>query len=374
MKISQSDQQRLNAFYDHVKEHSQVMLGYPAATDFDYEALKPFMDYLINNVGDPFVEGTYKLQSFEFEREVIDFWARLTHAPEDNYWGYVTNGGTEGNLYGLYLAREILPKGIVYFSQDTHYSVTKNLHFLNMRNIMIRSQANGEIDYEDLRETLKINRAEPAIVFANIGTTMTEAKDNVAKIREIFDELVLSQYYIHSDAAMTGSMLPFLETKPKFDFADGADSISISGHKFIGAPIPCGIVLARKDYVQRISRSIAYIGNLDTTITGSRNGLTPLMMWYAIRSFGEDGFRKRAQRSVALAEYAEAQLKKIGVAAWRNPNSLTVVMPEAASWIQKKWQLATAKGVSHIMLMPSNNIDETMIDNFVRDMASEASS
>ena len=38
----------------------------------------------------------------------------------------------------------------------------------------------------------------------------------------------------------------FLEPRPAWDFEDGADSIAISGHKFIGAPIPCGTVLARR--------------------------------------------------------------------------------------------------------------------------------
>jgi len=372
--ISQTDQSRLKSLKDRLEHHSKVSLGYPVASDFDYSDLKPFMDFVINNVGDPFADSTYKVETREFEREVVEFWARMTNAPEDNWWGYVTNGGTEGNLYGLYLAREIYPRGIVYFSQDTHYSVTKNLHFLNMRNIMIRSQPNGEIDYDDLRETLKVNRDVPPIIFANIGTTMTEAKDDIGKIREILDELAIPQNYIHSDAALAGAFAPFLDPKPNFDFADGADSISISGHKFIGSPMPCGIVLARKDYVNRIARSIAYIGNLDTTITGSRNGLTPLILWYAMRRFGEQGFRERALRCISLAEYAEQQLQQVGVDAWRNPNSLTVVMPQVAKWVQDKWQLATAQGISHIMLMPQKELDEKMIDEFVSDMASSMAS
>ena len=58
-------------------------------------------------------------------------------------------------MYGLYMAREMFPQGVVYFSQDTHYSVLKNLRVLNYRNIMIRSLDNGEIDYTDLRETIR---------------------------------------------------------------------------------------------------------------------------------------------------------------------------------------------------------------------------
>src|SRR5690606_16787384 len=222
---------------------------------------------------------TWRVDSSALEREVVEYFARLMRAPGDDWWGYVTNGGSEGNLYGLYLARELHPNGIVYFSEETHYSVSKNLHLLNMRHIMIRAQDNGEIDYDDLYETLKIHRDKPPIIFANIGTTMTEAKDDIAKIRGMLEKLAIHQYYIHSDAALYGPVAPFVNPKPAFDFADGADSIAISGHKFIGSPIPCGIVLARKRHVDRIARSIAYIGCLDTTITGSRNGLTPVFLW-----------------------------------------------------------------------------------------------
>ena len=135
---------------EQVTQLAGLELGYPVAFDLDFSALMPFLAISLNNAGDPFVPMTYQLNSHEFEREVVSFFADLTRAPADQWWGYVTNGSTEGNLYGLYLARELFPDGMVYFSQDCHYSVSKNLHFLNMRHIMIRSQENGEIDYDDL--------------------------------------------------------------------------------------------------------------------------------------------------------------------------------------------------------------------------------
>ncbi|MDJ0927194.1 MAG: histidine decarboxylase [Gammaproteobacteria bacterium] len=367
--LSDADRARLDDFYRYIEEKSHSEAGYPSAMDYDYSELKDLLDYSLNNVGDPFVAGTSKVNSREFEIEALQFWARLMRAPQDDWWGYVTNGGTEGNLYGLYLARELYPKGIVYFSQDTHYSVTKNLHFLNMRNIMIRSQPNGEIDYDDLRETLKVNRDSPPIIFANIGTTMTEAKDDLGTINGILDELAIPNRYIHSDAAMCGSIAPFLEPRPRFDFADGADSIAISGHKFIGSPIPCGIVLAHRSHVNRIASAIAYIGNLDTTITGSRNGHTPVIMWYAIKTMGEAGLRARVQISLELAAYAERKFIEAGVGAWRNPDAITVVFPAVSEELQHKWQLATAGGISHMILMP--NITRELIDTIVADVAAE---
>lgn len=365
MALNEADQARLTRLHAQVKDHTANFLGYPVSKDFDYTELLPFLQFPLNNLGDPFADSTWKVATREFEQEVVAFFAEVLRAPQDNWWGYVTNGGTEGNLYGLYLAREMMPKGIVYYSQDTHYSVAKNLHFLGMRSIMIRSQANGEIDYDDLREVMHIHRDSPPIIFANIGTTMTEARDDIRRIRAMMDELALAHFYIHADAALCGMICPFIDPRPPFDFADGADSVSISGHKFLGSPIPCGVVIAKKHNVDRISRSISYIGSLDTTITGSRNGFTPLMLWYRIRTLGVDGMRARVQQSLSTAAYAEQRLNDIGVKAWRNPDCITVILPKADPALKEKYQLATANSITHLICLP--NVTTEQIDQFVND-------
>jgi len=364
--LSAADQERVQELLDQFRRDADVELGYPVAFDVDYRVLADFLGFNLNNVGDPFRPVSFQLNTHEFEREVVRFFATKTRAPEDDWWGYVTNGSTEGNLYGLYLARESLPDGIVYFSQDSHYSVRKNLHFLNMRHIMIRSQQNGQMDYDDLRESLCIRRDAPPIVFANIGTTMKEARDDVGVIRSILADLALDKYYIHSDAALCGGYAPYLDPRPSWDFADGADSIAISGHKFFGTPMPCGIALARRQNVERIGRAVAYIGTVDTTVTGSRNGLTPLMLWYAIHSLGDKGLKARITRALETAAYTEARLRDAGIMAWRNPQALTVVFPSPERAVCDKWQLATNDGISHVICMP--HVTHAQIDRLVADI------
>jgi len=365
--LSPENAGRLKDLMERLTADSELMLGYPVSKDFDYAKLADFLNFPINNLGDPFVPSTYNIGTREMEREVLQFFAELFRAPVNNWWGYVTNGGSEGNLYGLYLAREIHPKGMVYFSQATHYSVQKNLHLLNMPNIVIRTQPSGEIDYEDLRDTIKMNRHMPVIIFANIGTTMTEARDDVSKIKGILQDLAIQHYYIHADGALSGSYSAFIEPRPAFDFADGADSIAISGHKFIGSPIPCGVVVVKKNNRDRIARSVSYTGSMDTTITGSRNGHTPLFLWYMIKCLGLDGFRKRALHSLDVAAYAEMRLKEIGVNAWRNPDSITVNLPEPTMEVRIKWQLALENGWCHIICMP--NVTKEQIDRLVEEIA-----
>ena len=365
--LAEKDRERLENLKESLGRSRDTFLGYPVSKDFDYSELTPFLQYPINNLGDPFEEGTWKVQTHQMEKEVVAFFARLFRAQPKDYWGYVTNGGSESNLYGLYLAREMYPKAMVYYSESTHYSVRKNIHLLNIPSIVIRSQENGEIDYEDFENTLRMNRHKPAIVLTTFGTTMKEAKDDVSRIKGILRNLAVQDHYIHCDAALSGSYGAFMEPRVPFDFKDGADSISISGHKFVGSPIPCGVIITKRGHRDRIAKGISYIGSLDTTITGSRNGHSPLFLWYALKQLGEEGMKARYLHGLEVAEYCKNQLNEIGVKAWSNPGSLTVVMPRTPDAVKQKWQLATEGEVSHIICMP--NVTKSQIDEFIEDLA-----
>ncbi len=369
MKLHTTEQQQLEQLYLSIQNTTQNFLGYPVSKDFDYSELMPFLKYPLNNLGDPFSESTYRVDSRTMEREVVNFFAGLFRAHTEDIWGYVTNGGSEGNLYGLYVARELYPKGMVYFSEATHYSIQKNVTLLNVDYVIVKSLPNGEMDYEDLQDAIGYHRHRPAIIVANIGTTMTEAKDNTKKIKGILENMAIEKHYIHADAALAGGFAPFVTPRPAFDFEDGIDSISISGHKFIGSPMPSGVVIVKKDNRDRIARRIAYIGSSDATITGSRNGHTPLFLWYAIKKLGVDGFKKRTEHSLAVASYTEKKLKELGIKAWRNPNALTIVFPALSKAIIDKWQLATEKGQSHIICMP--NVSYEQINEFIADVELE---
>lgn len=367
--LNKIDQDKLDRLRDYCVREADHFLGYPCTREFDYTPLYEFLSYPLNNVGDPYSSSNFHLNTHEFEKEVLSFYGELIDAPHDKTWGYVTNGGTEGNMYGVYLAREIYPDGIVYYSEDTHYSVAKILRMVHAKNIMIRSQPNGEIDYDDLAETINIHREAPPIIFANLGTTMKGAVDDIRKIRKILAEKVITKYYIHADAALSGMILPFVDEPQPFRISDGIDSISVSGHKMIGSPIPCGIVLAKKNNVERIARSVEYIGSFDTTISGSRNAISPLFLWYAIKTRGFEGFKVITQQCFEIADYAIAQFQSVGLDAWRNKNSITVVFPSCSLNSLKRWQIAVHKGCAHIITMP--HVGKHHIDRILKDILEE---
>lgn len=355
----------LTGLYERLKNDSEHMVGYPSTHITDFSSLYPFMNFFINNIGDPYVSNTFRINTHEIECKVISWFKNILSADRQNVWGYVTGGGTEGNMYGVYLAREMLPGGIVYYSEDTHYSVAKILRMVNARSIMIRSRSDGEVDYEDLDETLAIHRDAPPIIFANIGTTMRGAIDNLDKIKAILKKRAIKRYYIHADAALSGMILPFIDNPPPFDFSAGIDSISISGHKMPGIPLPCGVVLAKQEHVNRVGRAVEYVGTNDTTVAGSRSGITPLFLWHLIEQVGEEGFRKIVKNCLETADYAIAQFVAHGIKAWRHKNSLTVVFPRRSDSALKKWQVATQGDEAHLIAMP--HVTKKQIDDFIKD-------
>ena len=131
--LATEDARRLDELYAQFEELNPRSIGYPCNQTWDYSSLFRFLEFSANNVGDPFQGSLFRMNTHEIEREVVAQFGEFARAEPDSCWGYVTTGGTEGNMYGLYLARELFPEGIVYFSEETHYSVAKILRLQHTR-------------------------------------------------------------------------------------------------------------------------------------------------------------------------------------------------------------------------------------------------
>ncbi|HAS6238573.1 TPA: glutamate decarboxylase [Vibrio vulnificus] len=185
--IGQSEDEQDTAFsqvQQYVNRQKARFLGYQTEEKIDYgKRIAPFLDVSMNNVGDPFVDGNYTINTKFVERMVLDYFASLWNAKwpsqgpylkadgswdrgdPESYWGYVlTMGSTEGNLYAMLNARDYLsgqtllddeicgedahgrtittsqlyahyPQAsqenpnaytpVAFFSEDTHYSIVK---------------------------------------------------------------------------------------------------------------------------------------------------------------------------------------------------------------------------------------------------------
>ena len=357
---------------EHLVDKQAHNLGYPANLAYDYQPLveteKPFR-FHFNNIGDPDENPIYDVHTKEQERRVIRFCCDLWKFPPEKTWGYVTASGTEGNTQALYIARELFPTGILYFSKDSHYSIKKIAHMLKIPYMEVDTYDNGEMDYRDFENKLVANITVPAIINANIGTTMTGAIDDTRHIFRIIQKhKKTTEYFLHADGALSGFLLPFFE-KDIF-FKRYIHSISISGHKFLGVPFPCGIFLldtaTRKKRDDGVGEFVEYISCQDCTIAGSRSGHGPLFLDYIIKEKGMEGFEKDAAGCIENADYLITKLAELNYDPWRNNNSITVVFRQPNMDLVKKWKLASQQGCSYVVVLP--HVTKEVIDRFIVDL------
>ena len=344
-----------------IKNSLSTYLGYPCNCGYSYADVLKFFNLHINNVGDPNVSGTYRANTKDIELQVLEFFADLWGIKRENVWGYITHSGTEGNLQGLFVGREsACGKPHVFFAtKDSHYSIFKIAKLLCLNLCIVQSQANGEMDYHDFEAKLQEHQGKYVIVNANLGTTMKGAMDDTREIYRIIKKHK-ADCYIHIDGALSGFYLPFIETD--LYFKAHVNSMSISGHKSMGVPFPCGVFIMEKRFLKLVSHEIEYMGSVDCMISGSRNGHTPILMQHIIQKKGYDGFRKDTLTCIELAEYLVDHIPN----AWRNSNSLTVVIPKPNEEMIKKWQLATEGDISHIVVLP--HVTREKLDDFISDL------
>lgn len=347
-------------------DDAQTNIGFPATLDLDYARLFPFFNMFLNNLGDPFVDSAYPRHTKDLEREVLTWFANLLRAPA-GWWGVTTSGGTEGIEYGLVHARHRFPDALVLYSAAAHYSAERLPRHLRLPAVALRANHRGELELADLRDVIRAHRHLPLIIIATIGTTMTEAVDAVSDIRAALADYAVSQAWVHADAALSGLPLALLPpgSRPTFDLADGADSISISAHKFLGCPMAAGVYLTTRG--SGGGSTVEYINTLDSTLAGSRSGHAPLLIWYAIQTLGLDGLRARAHESWQVAAHAVQALQAIGWNAWRHPHAMTVVLDTPPAELAAKWRLASSNGQSHIVTVPG--VTTAKIDTLVAELS-----
>lgn len=174
----------------------------------------------------------------------------------------MTCSGTEGNMHAMIVARECLPGAPVYFSSQTHYSIAKSAGFYRMEPVPVETRQTGEMDIADFRKKLQANKDRgifTAIVNVNCGTTVRGGIDNLDEVVAVLDDVIgdRERYFIHVDGALFAQILPFLneEAKTKIpihDFSRPISSLSVSGHKMMGCPMPSGVIVHRKQNIKVI--------------------------------------------------------------------------------------------------------------------------
>lgn len=356
---------------DRVRTAHSNHLGYPYNLVGRSPVPAQFAGYLINNLGDPYAGSHYASEVCDLEREAVQWLMDLWGCDRStDYWGTIGASGTEGNLWAIYLAREAFPDAVLLYGREAHYSIPKAARILRVPAEAVDCDAMGAIDIDALRNKLAELKARNVILALTCGTTVKGAHDDIGAAIAAADAAGFGpdRRYVHIDGALNAMVLPFLHDAPSTlqpSFRQAIDSISTSGHKMIGTPMPCGALIARRQHSERVAQAIAYLRSNDTTLMGSRNGHAVMAMWSRLTFHGVEGFRADALRSVERAERTASVMRSAGVPVLLNPYSLTLVFPKPSEAIVKQYQLACYRYDAHAIIMPS--VSDSLIARFLFD-------
>ena len=362
-------------------ERQKLQMGYP----FDQETnLTGFYEWLLEtglcnttliSVGSPYKEAWDMLHVDEFEREVVDFVAG-TFGFRGGHWGVVTNGGTDGNLHGIYFGRKTLEAKselppILYVSPEAHYSVQKLGDILRIETRIIGVHPTGQMDIEDFRRQLDPTR--PALVAIAVGGTFKGAIDDQRAIDRVLKEVKPPACYRHLDVALFGGYLPWLDDPAARELVDqaamGFDSLAVSGHKFFALNEPAGVFLCRKEILQHLTKlTVPYLGGIVMpTISCSRSGFDVLKLYWRIMTTGPAGFRAEANHVLAMTAKLLAALAARGVEAHANPWSNTVYFRRPREEVVHRCCMACSGEFSHVVVM--QYFDEELVERLADEIA-----
>ena len=158
----------------------------------------------------------------------------------------------------------------------------------------------------------------------------------------------------------------------------------MSGHKWPGAPWPCGIFMTKHKYQLYPPDDPAYIGSPDTRFSGSRNGFSALIMWdFLARNSYNDQINK-VLKCEQIINYAKLKLEELQKTHYskpyldlyiaRTPLALTVRFRKPNTDLVDKYSLSCEtlmvgkeeRNYAHVYAMTL--VTEAMIDEFITDL------
>jgi len=328
------------SFYQKTEKAVKRMFGYPA----HHVPLSPATQYLLlmhyaapfsNNCGDVDERGNYSMDTKDVEKKILHLYAQKFDMGDD-VWGYVTSGGSESNSCGIALAFNKYPNGILYYSQAAHYSVAKSARLYPHEEIpsIGKDVMNVEVLLDKIAKNWASNRS-PANIVLTHGTTKYGACDDVDAIVAFLREREIP-YYIHVDAALFGGIPNNQIDAPLLQNANarGIDSVCVSLHKYVGFPDVHSVFVSTH---KPCSSAIAYIGQHDTTVTGSRS--IPAFALY--NHIKEQLFHCPKNEYIQNVQYFENLLSAEQVPYYRAPQSNIFVFDAPNEETTKRFQLST---------------------------------
>jgi len=274
--------------------------------------------------------------------EVVTDWMRQMVGLSGAWSGVIQDTASSCTLVALICARErasgfSLARGgfqsessplVVYASAHSHSSVEKAALLAGFGRDNIRLIATDEryaMRADALEEAVRGDRAagrRPCAVVATCGTTTSTAFDPLEDIAAVAAGHGL---WLHVDAAMAGSAMILPECRALWAGVEGADSLVMNPHKWLGTAFDCSLYYVRdpQHLVRVMSTNPSYLQTaVDSRVKNLRDWGIPLgrrfralKLWCLIREQGVAGLQRRLRRDLENARWLESEVR--GDPHWR---------------------------------------------------------
>ncbi|HET9703994.1 MAG TPA: aminotransferase class V-fold PLP-dependent enzyme [Vicinamibacterales bacterium] len=262
--------------------------------------------------------------------EVMTDWMRQMLGLSDGWSGVISDTASTSSLVALLCARErasdySAARGglqgepqplVVYTSAQSHSSVEKAALLAGFGKAHVRVVPH-DAAYAMRADALEalvaddINHGRrPCAIVATTGTTTSTALDPIERLAAIARA---RDIWLHVDAAMAGSAMILPECRWMWQGIDGADSLIVNPHKWLGAVFDCSLYYVRdaEHLVRVMSTNPSYLKSAaDGQVKNYRDWGLPLgrrfralKLWFLIREQGVEQLQARLRRDIENAQW-----------------------------------------------------------------------
>ena len=251
--------------------------------------------------------------------EVTTDWMRQMVGLSGAWSGVIQDTASTCTLLALICARE---KGgqVVYVSAHSHSSVNKAAMLAGFKHVhVIEHNEQFAMSAEALEARILADIAvglKPCAVVATTGTTTSTALDPIDAIAVIAKKHGI---WLHVDAAMAGSAMVLPECRWMWEGIEGADSLVLNPHKWLGIAFDCSLYYVRDPLhlIRVMSTNPSYLQSAaDAQVKNLRDWGIPLgrrfralKIWFAVREQGVSGLQKRLRRDLENAQWLAEQVR-----------------------------------------------------------------
>jgi len=349
------------------------------------QAYKRFIDYNPGNLGHWSDDGTRTYASTQLEYEVVHELIDLYHGSHEDLSGYITSGGTEANIYCVWIGRTYLEQHCKFSeicllkTSLTHYSVRKAGTLCSIPQYLLPlNKENWNIDRDGFKsaiQTLYRRGFRGFILPLTLGYTSTGSCDDIRAITQeaarLKKEIKGIEFFFWVDAALNGLITPFLDDNFSLFASTAIQAFVVDFHKFGLVPYLAGIILYNKGLKKLIEQPIDYLSETDATLLGSRSGIPAVSIWSMIHTLGKEGYKRLAAEQKENKEYFLEEIKSI------SPETEIISHPHSLScgfifrglkgtrlpqWIEEKYSLYPGK--TKLLFYPKEEKEEVIYKCF----------